>query len=173
MLPRYLFLMIALLAATGGCAGYQLGPRSLYPPNIRTVQVNMFRSDSLRPFLGERLTEAVAKEIENRSTLKIISNGYAESVLNGRLLSEAKTVLAENLNDEPRDIEVGMLIEVTWTDQQGQPLMQRAMIPVAPLIDISQRANFVPEAGQSMTTAQQEVIDRLAKQVVDQMEVRW
>ena len=126
MLRTFPMLLLILLT---GCAGYQLGAHTLYPAHVRTVQVNMFRSDSLRPFLGERLTEAVAKEIELRSNLKIISNGYADSVLTGRILSERKAVLAENINDEPRDIEVDMVIEVSWVDRRGQPLLGCAAPP--------------------------------------------
>ena len=44
-------------------------------------------------------------------------------------------------------------------------------IPFAPLlVNISQQANFVPEGGQSLTTAQQEALQRLAEQIVGQME---
>ena len=40
-----------------GCAGYQVGHRSLYRPDIRTVHVPVVQSDSFRRYLGERLTE--------------------------------------------------------------------------------------------------------------------
>ena len=40
-------------------------------------------------------------------------------------------------------------------------------------VRIEQDAVFIPEAGQSMATAQQQVIDRIAHQIVGQMEMPW
>ena len=76
-----------------GCAGYQLGQRSLYRPDIRTVHVPVVQSDSYRRYLGERLTEAVVKEIELRTPYKVVDSESADSVLNVRLVSESKRIL--------------------------------------------------------------------------------
>ena len=78
-----------------GCAGYQLGNRSLYRPDIRTVHVPMVQSDSYRRYLGERLTEAVVKEIELQTPYKVVDSDSADSVLSVRLVSDSKRVLAE------------------------------------------------------------------------------
>ena len=51
-------------AGVGGCAGYRFGAASLYPPDIQTVYVPVFESNSFRRNLSEWLTEAVCKEIE-------------------------------------------------------------------------------------------------------------
>jgi len=40
-------------------------------------------------------------------------------------------------------------------------------------VNIGQQANFVPEGGQSLVTAQQEAINKLAQQIVGQMELAW
>ena len=64
-----------------GCAGYQLGQRSLYRPDIRTIHVPVVHSDSFRRHLGERLTEAIVKEIELKTTYKVVDAGSADSVL--------------------------------------------------------------------------------------------
>ena len=119
----------------------------------------------------ERLTEAVVKEIELRTPYKVVSSANADSVLHVRLIAESKRVIAENINDEPRDIEVELGVGVSWIGRQGEPLIQRTAIP-APWLGttIGQAANFVPEAGQSIALAQQEAIIKLAEQIVDQME---
>src|SRR5437868_12374198 len=69
-----------------GCAGYQIGNRALYRPDIRTVHVPMIQSDSYRRYLGERLTEAVVKEIELRTPYKVVDADSADSVLTVRLV---------------------------------------------------------------------------------------
>lgn len=170
-------LALALLAATllhFGCAGYQLGQRSLYRPDIRTVHVPIAQSDSYRRYLGERLTEAVVKDIELKTPYKVVDAGSADSVLTMRLVSDSKRVLSENGFDEPRDIEADFFVQLSWVDRRGEMIMGPNGIPVAPLIlNIGQSANFVPEAGQSLATAQHEAINRLAQQVVGQMELAW
>ena len=73
-----------------GCAGYQIGNQSLYPLEIHTVYVPMFQSNSFRRNLGERLTEAVVKEIEKRTPYKVVSDPNADSVLTGRIVAETR-----------------------------------------------------------------------------------
>lgn len=156
-------LIIALLVGLGGCAGYQLGNRTLFPTHIRNVHVPMFQSNSLRPNLGEWLTEAVVKEIELRTPYKVVDDPLADSVLTGRLMRDRKRVKSENRNDEPRDIEFSMTAHVTWIDNQGRILMQSI---------VNLGTEFIPEAGQSITSAEQSTIRKLAAQIVSQMEAK-
>jgi hypothetical protein len=157
-----------------GCAGYQLGNRSLYRPDIRTVHVPMVQSDSFRRNLGEKLTEAVVKEIEIKTPYKVVDSASADSVLSVRLVADSKRVLSENRFDEPRDIESDFYIQVSWLDRRGDLIMSHNDVPAAPLLlNIGQQANFVPEGGQSLTTAHHEALQRLAEQIVGQMELAW
>src|SRR5690242_14757887 len=71
-----------------GCAGYQLGNRALYRPDIRTVHVPVVQSDSYRRYLGERLTEAIVKEVELRTPYKVVDEASADSVLTVKLVSD-------------------------------------------------------------------------------------
>src|SRR5437762_7468543 len=170
-MPRSVFaipLCVALLASSG-CAGYQLGQHSLYRPDIRTVHVPMVQSDSYRRYLGEKLTEAIVKEIELRTPLKVVDADSADSVLAVRLLSDSKRNLANNRFSEPRDSEFDTYAQVSWTSRRGDLIMSNDGLPAAPLLlNISQAANFVPEGGQSLATAQQENLQRLAQQIVGQ-----
>jgi Lipopolysaccharide-assembly len=169
-----LFVVVAMLSAASGCAGYQLGQRSLYRPDIRTVHVPMIQSDSFRRYLGERLTEAVVKEVELRTPYKVVDSASADSVLSIRLVSDAKRILANNRFSEPRDIETDFFIHTSWIDRRGDLIMTHEDVPAAPLlVNLGQQANFVPEGGQSLVTGQQEAIQKLAQQIVGQMELAW
>src|SRR5690349_15212075 len=97
-----------------GCAGYQIGNRALYRPDIRTVHVPVVQSDSYPRHLGERLTEAIVKEIELRTPYKVVDEASADSVLTVRLASDTKRVLANNKFSEPRDIETDFFIQTNW-----------------------------------------------------------
>ena len=168
-------ILLGLLPLISGCAGYQLGNRTLYRDDVRTVYVPMFESDSLRRNLGERLTEAVVKEIETKTPFKVLSDpGRADSILTGRLVTESKAVLAENRNDEPRDVETNLVVVVNWLDRQGFAMSQASTFSLSQQgFSVAQTADYVPEAGQSISTAQQEAIQRIAKQIVSQMEAPW
>jgi hypothetical protein len=164
--------VMALLVA--GCAGYQLGSKTLYRPNIRSVHVPMFQSDSFRRNLGEQLTEAVCKQIEKVTPYKVVNSAQADTILNGRIVDVRKHVMAEDALDQPRNIEVRYVVQISWLDRQGQNLIRHAEIPLPdPMLNIGQAANFVPESGQSLVTAQQELVRKLARQIVSQMEMPW
>jgi len=180
IMSRRRFLHVALgvsaafWGAVVGCAGYQIGNRGLFPADIQTVHVPMFESDSLRRHLGERLTEAVCKEIERRTPYKLANNDSADSVLTGRIVGDRNNVLVNTLTGDPRELQVGLQVQVTWVDRRGSLLRDEATIPLPPEVtDISASANLVPEVGQSVATAQQEAIRRIAQQIVNLMETPW
>lgn len=165
---------VALGLVLAGCARYRFGQCSLYPADIHTVYVPMFESLSYRRGLGERLTEAVVKEIELKTPYKVISTPDADSVLTGRLVSDTKGVLVKPPQDEQRYLQTGMQVEITWADRRGGVLRGPQALPVPPALAlIDQTSGFVPEVGQSITTAQQQAIQRLAEQVVSLMESPW
>src|SRR4030042_6722660 len=90
-----------LPAVLWGCAGYQIGNQTLYPGHIRTVYVPMFESTSFRRNLGERLTEAVMKEIELKTPYKVVGTPDADSVLTGRIVDGGKHLVGESRSGEP------------------------------------------------------------------------
>jgi hypothetical protein len=52
--------------------------------------------------------------------------------------------------------------------------MQDSRFNFSPIdFSVAQSADFTPEGGQSVATAHQEAIQRLAEQIVSQMESRW
>ncbi len=171
MLPSALA-TLALLG--GGCAAYRVGNGTLYAPDVQTVYVPMIESDSFRRDLGERLTEAVVKEIELKTPYKVVGTPDADSVLAARLTSDTKRVVIENQNDDPRALELNMYAEVTWYNRRRQPLRAPNMIALSPdMVAIGQTDALLPEVGQSVATQQQQAIQRLAEQIVATMEEPW
>jgi len=156
-----------------GCAGYRIGNESLYPYYIRTVYVPVFESDSFRRYLGERLTEAVIKEIELKTPYKATGDSNADSILAGRITTATKRVLVLNKDHDPREVEVNMQVQVRWLDRQSNLIRESAIDVPAELATISESASVVPEVGQSVATAHQQAIHRLAEQIVAMMEAPW
>lgn len=166
--------LLVLLAALCGCAGYQIGNQTLYPGHIRTVYVPMFESTSFRRNLGERLTEAVMKEIELKTPYKVTGSSDADSVLSGRIFREGKRQLVRSRSGDPRELQVNLRLKVSWIDRQGNVIRRTEPIALpAEITQVEASANVVPEIGQSIATAQQQAITRLAEQVVSLMEAPW
>ena len=165
---------IAVAFIKTGCAGYRFGTRSLYRNDIRTVHIPIIKSDSFRPELGVQLTEALQKELERRTPYKIGEFATADSIMNCRLTSENKQVVGETGTDESRLLRSAIAVEVSWVDRRNIPLIETRFLPPGETtFYFSENTDFVPEAGQSIGTANQRVIERLANHIVDQMESRW
>ena len=163
-----------LLCLAPGCAGYQLGSASLYNPGIRTIYIPVIRNETFRHDLGVQLTEALQKEVELRTPYKVVANPSADSTLTCRVTSQTKRVIVEANTDEPRALENMLSVELTWTDRQGNLLMENRFVPQGELaFFFIQGSDFIPEGGQSMATSQQRAVEQLAQQIVSQMEVRW
>jgi hypothetical protein len=167
---------LALLAIVtlSGCAGYQIGNQTLYPTHIQTVYVPIFDSGSFRRNLGERLTEAVIKEIELKTPYKVVATPNADSVLTGALVADGKKSVAENRYDDARQVEVRMQVRVNWIDRRGTAIRPTGAIELpAPALEVAGTADVLPEVGQSIATTQQEAIQKVAEQIVSMMEAPW
>jgi hypothetical protein len=167
--------ILVMFGVATGCAGYRMGARSLYRNDLRTVHVPLIESSSFRRNLGERLTEAVVKQIEMTTPYKVVGDpATAESVLRCQLISDRKDLSIETRTDEPRDLRLTFVVQVDWVDRFGQPLIQRTEIPMpSAILGISQTTGLIAEAGQSMATQQQSVLEGLARQIVGQLEAAW
>lgn len=175
MLRGTLCLTFCLVVTTlGGCAGYMVGAQTLYPAEIDTVYVPMVENNTFRRNLGERLTEALVKEIESKGRFKVVNTPDADSILLVELVSERKRIAVETPTDEGREVQIDLQAQVTWQDRQGEFVMDPQSVPLpANLVSVGQAASLVPEVGQSTATAQQKAIQDLATQIVELMEAPW
>jgi hypothetical protein len=146
----------------------------MYPTHIRTVYVPMFESTLYRRGWEFQLTEAVVKEIEQKTPFKVVKECNADTKLTGRIVSLEKDVLAENRQDDPREIAVDYAVEVTWQDLRSGVILGSGMIPLdAEFVRVSETTSFVPEVGQSLATASTKNIEKLAERIVAMMEEPW
>jgi len=160
-----------------GCAGYRFGNNTLYAPNVRTIYVPMIQSESYRVTpgidIGERLTEALCKEIEKRTPFKVVGDPAADSVLTARIVADTKRMVVESPTDQSRQVEMNMQVLVTWADRGGSVLASGKVPMPAASVDVGQSAMLVPEYGRSVASTQQELIVKMAEQIVGLMEEPW
>lgn len=165
--------LLLCLVVVAGCAGYQVGNWSLYSADIRTVHVPVFQSASFRRNLSEWLTEAVVKEIELKTPYKVVGTPSADSILTGKIVGEEQDLLIENRFDDPRELQVGLVVEVQWIDRRSNELCQ-GVVPLPPeLATVKGTGLLVPEVGQSVATAEQAAIQSVAQRIVGMMEAPW
>lgn len=160
-----------LCALATGC-GYLVG--NAYQAEIRTVHVPIFKSDSNRRDIEFMLTEAVQKEIQNRSTFRLAKEGEADSELRGRIVEIRKAVLGESAFDDPRELQMSYAVEVTWVDARNGEVLSQQRVPIAP--DVTQllaTSDFSPEVGHSLATAHHQGVKGMARKIVDMMEAPW
>jgi hypothetical protein len=161
---------MAALSCCAGC-GYVVG--SPFGPEVRTVHVPTFTSESFRRGFELRLTEAVQKQIE-LTPYRLARGSNADTELTGRIVSVDKRLANQSKYDDPRELELSMAVEVTWKDLRSGRILAQQQIPVDALVaQAVVNTSFAPESGQSWATATQDAVDQLARQIVSLMEAPW
>jgi len=171
---RLLFLLPLLLLP--GCIGfgYQVGSRSLFGQDVQTVHVPIVDADPTRRHLAERLTEAICKQIEERSPYKVVGRTGADSVLECRIIRKNQRVSLVDGQNDPRQKNGELVIEVRWRDRRSQDIRQFD-IPAWGVgkTQITASDAMVAENGHSLLTSEQRQIDQIASQIVGMMESPW
>ena len=163
-------LTLIAITALSGC-GYMVG--SANDPQIRTVEVPVFETNSFRRGIELQLTEAVQKQIQLRTPFRVVTDG-GDTRLTGRIIDVRKSVLGETQFDDPRELQINLALEVVWEDLRAGRVLSQEQIPLTPeLSALRAQSEFAPEVGQSLATAMQQAVNRLARQVVDRMEAPW
>lgn len=175
--PTYIRSVVAALAVVGmvalaGC-GYTVG-RSFDVP-VQTVAVPTFGNESFRRGLEFQLTEQVQREIQNRTTFRVVRDDLAaDTRLVGQIVRADKRSLTQSPFGDPRQLEFQMAVQVEWQDVRTGRNIAEYQIPVpAGAIALLTAQDFAPETGQSRATAEREAVANMARQIVDLMETPW
>lgn len=175
-MPRCLnlLLLVGFLLLLSGCAAYHIGNQGLFPSDVRTVGVSIVGNETWRRGYGERLTEAIVREIENRTPYKVVEASRADTVLEVTITGENKTVTFQNDWADPREISLGMTLRASWTDRRTAEVRQSQDINMEQAaLNLSAATPLVTEVGQSNTTSSQALMENLARSIVGLMENKW
>lgn len=173
--------------------GYTTQPN--YRADIRTIRVPVFKNstyrDSVRQGLEFDLTKAVVREIEAKTPYKVVGPGCdADTELTGTIVTVNKNILNRNELNEVREGEMVIGVEIRWQDLRSGEWLSRRQRPPGqansetptpgptpgkppPPVLVTAQGNFIPELGQSPTTALQTGVNRMAVQIVSLMEQPW
>jgi outer membrane lipopolysaccharide assembly protein LptE/RlpB len=117
---------VASLAATS-CGYHTLGHSAVLPPNIRTIAIPSFVSQSRTFRIEQLLTDAVVREFNTRTQFHIAHDDRqgADAVLKGTVLSASSTPLAyDSITGRAASALVTISVQITLTDRRGKVLFQ-------------------------------------------------
>jgi len=118
-------LLLALFAL--GCGYHTVGHSTALAPDVHTIAIPEFVSQSREFRIEQLLTDAVIREFDTRTRFKIVSNPHedADAVLKGTVLSASSTPLAyDSQTGRAASALVTVSVQVTLTNRQGKILFQ-------------------------------------------------
>ena len=140
---RFLALAAAAPLAAAGCRGgfkifgYQAGADALYDQNIRTVYVPLFNNRAFQttPYRGFEVdvTQAVVREIGKTTSFRVTSDyEKADTELLGNVVSITKSILNRNQQNQVRQAEVVVWVDVVWRDLRDGTILSNPTVRPGP-----------------------------------------
>ncbi len=104
-----------LIICSLGCANYQLGPTNGIPAGSRSLQVNLFRNETLEPRLGEAVGFAMRRRVQQDGTYRLDTHGDGDIIMNGTIVGYTRDGLTFQPEDllTVRDFELQMAVKIT------------------------------------------------------------
>jgi len=162
---------LALLAAglAAGCGPYTM--KDQYRPGIKTVFVPTWTrgQEVYRRDLEQDLTEAIQKRIEQDTPYKVTSKDRADTELRGKIVRIRQRVLTKNPETgRPREIEETFVVAFTWKDLRTGKILHED-----PKFQAS--GTYIPHRPfrEDFFHGSQDVINHLARRIVETMEAEW
>ncbi len=208
---RRRFLASLLVGGTGlmsGCGwdghftilGYS--SRDNYDHNIKTIYLPIFKNKTFQttPYreMEVELTRRVQEQIQLKTPFKIVSEPLkADTELLGTLVTFAKQILNRTEQNEVREGELQLGVQIVWRDLRtgkilsnppkpegvlpptelppfdpdNPPLGENPDTPIPVLVRAPGR--YLPEVGESNATAQTRMCNQMAVQIVSMLEKPW
>jgi outer membrane lipopolysaccharide assembly protein LptE/RlpB len=172
---RIIRLMLAgpLLAACSCSSDPTQGytTKSQYLQNVRTVAVPIWTrgKEVYRRELEMQLTEAIVKRLELSTPYKVTDKTRADTELRGTIENVSQRVLSFNPDTgQAREKEITFTVSFTWTDLRSGKVLTRRK-------NFRQAGSYIPLAplGEDFFQGSEDVVNKLAQRIVEQLEVDW
>lgn len=124
--PVILVVSMLLLLALAACGYHSVEHSSALAPNIRTIAIPSFHSQSRTFRIEQQLTDAVVKEFNTRTQFRIVhDNEEADAVLKGTVLSASTAPLAyDSQTGRAASALITLNVSITLTDSKGKIIFQ-------------------------------------------------
>ncbi len=152
----------ALVLCGAGC-GYRAG--FAMPDNVETIHVKVFENKTFYRDLDFDLTQVVKREILSRTSLTVVREKDADVVLSCTVRGVEKSVLKEDINDIPEEVEYKLTVSADAKDRAGRTLFRTAKL--------SKSARYVVVLGEDERLARSRALREVAEELVYQLAESW
>jgi hypothetical protein len=151
-------------------AGQQAGNykwSSLFREDISTVSVPVFENKDFRRGIEFQLTNALVKQMEAKTPYRVAPREKADTILEGEIISTDLNTLSRDVRTAvPQEQLYTVTINFRWTDlRSGKIILERR--------NFQQTANFYGTVGEGEFVGSQNAMEKLALEIVNQMEADW
>lgn len=170
MRPFRLLLPIAASLAVGclcGCAGYRLGPTNGIAAGTKTLQLKPFLNHTLEPGIGDAVTTACRRSLQQDGTFQLATHGDADVVVNGVVTRYTRRGLSFLSQDvlTVRDFRVAVTVRITARDTvTGRTLLDS---PVTGYALVRAGSDLASAERQARPVLAQDVADKVTALLVD------
>ncbi|MEM7235111.1 MAG: LptE family protein [Planctomycetota bacterium] len=145
------------LATTMSSCGYRLGYR--VPADVRSIAVPILENSTfpLRRDIEYGLTDALRREIQTRTPLKLVDRSVADMVVHGRILRFIEQVIAEGTQDEVLESTITVTVRLTIEDRVNETTITKTVTDSEP---------FSISTGETIDLARTRAIGNLAEKIL-------
>ncbi|MFW6107428.1 MAG: LPS assembly lipoprotein LptE [bacterium] len=154
--------LLALLAA--GCAGYRT--KFELPQHIRTFSVSTFTNKTLERNLDFEFTQALIREIEAKTPLRVAPPEEADLVISGEIDDFDRRSLRRRDRGLKSEMRLRLYVNVAMFDRKKVRMFFEGR-------EITRRAEFAMNRGETFRQAREEVVRELARRVVSRAFEVW
>ncbi len=161
------FLPVLLLLCLSGCGYQAVGYGGLHRADVRTVAIPAVGNATDDPALAEAIGPALVDQLEAATPYRVASAGRADTLLEVRVTAGGRRVsLRDRDVATPEQAIWTVRVDADWRDlRTGETLLS--------LRNLEQTAAQYPSLGEGTFLPSQEVAERVAAAIVDQMAKSW
>jgi len=140
---------------------------SIYRPDIQTVAVPIFKSNSYQRGVEFALTKALVNQIEANTPYKVVPRERADTIIEGEIMQVRVDTLSKDTNSAvPQDQLLDLVVDFTWKDlKTGRILVARH--------GLEKTASFYPTLGEGRYTGTQQATEQMALTIVHELQADW
>jgi hypothetical protein len=157
---------VAVSCTSDPTRGYSFKPA--YNTQVRTVSVGMFENPTFYHGIEADLTDAIVKEIQQRTPWVVVSEG-ADTRLTGTIADVTMRPLTTSRRTGlVEDVALTMTVSFDWQDaRSGKPIVRRR--------NFAATESFVPArpSGERLELGEHAVVQELARAIVSELRSSW
>ncbi|MEK7485115.1 MAG: LptE family protein [Planctomycetota bacterium] len=135
---------------------------TMLPEYVHSIAIAMFENQTRYRGFEFDLTQALVREIQTKTSLKIREEQEADSILTGQIVKFRQPILSEDSFDRIKEVQIQMTVQFRWIARHtGKTLAENT---------ITESSEFAAPRRENLSTSTQEAFLRVAERIVHLME---